>query len=139
MNIRTLMLAIVAVLLAASPIGAQVIEGGEESSVGAQPQKTLRYINPLVMEDTGRLADPCVIRHEGKYYLYVTHGISGSIVWSSDDLVQWNFQKIDMPKGAGSSHLELFRIEATCTLPGTIRDSSGYAIHWVPSSSLVIS
>jgi hypothetical protein len=84
MNIRTLMFTVLAVLWAAVPIKAQVIEGGEESPARAQPQNTLRYIDPLVMEDAGGLADPCVIVHQGRYYLYLTGGLSGG--WTAGSL-----------------------------------------------------
>ena len=81
MYIREAILTIVSVLLAVAPISAQVLQGGGERSADAPPQKTLRYVNPITVEDAGRLADPVVIRIQGKYYLYAT----GGLAWSSDD------------------------------------------------------
>jgi len=65
MHIRKAILTVVLVLLAVASVEAQVI-----------PQKALRYANPLVMEGAGRLADPTVIKFQGKYYLYLTGGVS---------------------------------------------------------------
>jgi len=98
MYIRKAILIIELVLLAVTSISAQMIQGGRSSSTNDQTQKTLRYVNPLVMEDAGRLADPCVIRYQGKYYLYLTGGLSGAVIWSSDDLVQWNSRQISIPE-----------------------------------------
>jgi len=69
-------------------------------------QKTLRYINPLVIEEAGRLADPNVIKFQGKYYLYLTGGLwsggrSGAVVWSSGDLVNWEYHRVSIPEGRG--------------------------------------
>ncbi len=45
-----------------------------------------RYCNPLQV----LLADPCVLRHDGTYYLYATSDIyNGYYVWTSSDLVHW--------------------------------------------------
>lgn len=75
MYVRKGILTIVMMFWAVTPISAQVIQGGGDSSAGPQPSKALRYINPLVMEDAGRLADPAVIKFQGKYYLYLTGGV----------------------------------------------------------------
>lgn len=47
------------------------------------------YTNPII---PGNLADPAVIRHEGRYYLYATgevRGDNGTRVFTSPDLVNW--------------------------------------------------
>ncbi len=48
------------------------------------------YQNPII---EGNLADPAVIHHEGKYYLYATgevDGDNGYRVYTSTDLVNWD-------------------------------------------------
>jgi len=112
MSIRKAIVAIlivVLVILGGTAISMQALQGPRESSIDAQPNKTLRcidpldktsrYVNPLVMENAGRLADSTVIKFQGKYYLYLTGGImsagnSGSAVWSSEDLVHWEYHKV---------------------------------------------
>ncbi|HEY4354608.1 MAG TPA: family 43 glycosylhydrolase [Acidobacteriaceae bacterium] len=64
--------------------------------VSAQtPQPQGRYVNPLQIEDMRSMADPTVLRFQGKYYLYLT----GGAVWVSNDLVTWKHQQIQMPAG----------------------------------------
>ncbi len=102
-------LIVVFVLLVIASISIRALQGPCGSSADAQPNemlcyndpndKTLRYVNPLVMENAGRLADPTVIKFNEKYYLYLTGGImsagnSGSAVWSSEDLVHWEYHKV---------------------------------------------
>ena len=48
------------------------------------------YRNPIVTD--GDFADPFVLRHDGRYYLYATS--PGVPCWSSDDLLTWH------PEGA---------------------------------------
>jgi len=55
----------------------------------------LRYSNPLPIEATRSIADPTVIRFQGKYYLFIT----GGLFWSSDDLVNWEHHPVSMPDG----------------------------------------
>jgi len=100
MRIRKAILTVLLVLLSIASIEAQVIQSTRESPAEPQIGKTLRYVNPLVMEDAGRLADPTVIRFQEKYYLYLTGGLSGGVVWSSDDLVQWDSHKVTLPEGS---------------------------------------
>lgn len=58
--------------------------------LSALPASAQRYINPLVVEGAGNLADPTVIRFEGRYYMYATGGLGpGTSIWASDDLVEW--------------------------------------------------
>lgn len=54
-----------------------------------------RYVNPLPIEDAGRLADPAVIRIGDRYFLYLT----GGLAWSSDDLTEWAYHPVVMPEG----------------------------------------
>jgi hypothetical protein len=60
----------------------------------AEPRHT-RYINPLSIEDTRSIADPTAIKFHGKYYLF----LSGGMVWSSDDLVDWVHHPVQLPGG----------------------------------------
>jgi xylan 1,4-beta-xylosidase len=99
MSIRKAILAVILTLSAVADVEVRAIEGGAESFAFAQPSKVLRYANPLVIENAGRLADPTVIKFQGKYYLYLTGGLfpggrSGAAVWSSQDLVGWEYQKV---------------------------------------------
>lgn len=54
-------------------------------ALAAAPAKT--YRNPII--DRLGPADPHVIRHEGKYYMYPTTDSRGYDVFVSDDLVHW--------------------------------------------------
>jgi xylan 1,4-beta-xylosidase len=51
------------------------------------PRSTKTYHNPII--DRIGPADPHVIRHEGKYYLYPTLDSKGYDVFVSEDLVHW--------------------------------------------------
>jgi len=62
---------------------------------GGSGSAPLRYINPLSIEDTRSVADPMVLRFNGKYYLF----LSGGIGWVSDDLVHWKHQPATLPPG----------------------------------------
>ena len=111
MYIRKALLIVIFGLLPVASIKAQVIE------------KALRYVNPLVMEEAGRLADPTVIKFKGKYYLYLTGGISpggryGAVVWSSDDLVHWENHKVFIPEGRSIEAPAAFDYEGYVYLTG---------------------
>ena len=54
-----------------------------------------RYVNPLAIENSGSIADPAVIRYQGKYLLF----LSGGLVWTSSDLVNWKHNPITLPGG----------------------------------------
>ena len=114
MYIRKAILTIVSALCAVAPTSAQVIRGGGESSADAQPSKALQYVNPLTVEDAGRLADPVVIRIQGKYYLYAT----GGLAWSSDDLVHWNYHQVSMPEGSNIAAPGVFAYQGYVYLTG---------------------
>ncbi len=58
-------------------------------------ESSKRYVNPLSIEDSRSVADPTVLRFQGKYYLF----LSGGAVWVSDDLVSWKHDRIQMPEG----------------------------------------
>jgi len=99
---------------------AQRIEG-EAPEVPSRPR--LRYVNPLVMENAGRLADPTVIKFRGAYYLYLTGGVSpggslGAAVWSSEDLVRWEHHLVSIPQGRGISAPTAFEYEGYVYLTG---------------------
>jgi beta-xylosidase len=57
-----------------------------EPPQGRSAERT--YQNPILNR---RLADPTVIRHEGRFYLYATGDVRGGgyRVWTSADLVNW--------------------------------------------------
>lgn len=52
-----------------------------------------RYVNPLSIEQSRSVADPTVVRFHDKYYMF----LSGGMVWVSDDLVSWRYEKAVMP------------------------------------------
>ncbi len=56
-------------------------------AVPVEMGETKTYRNPIIPH-VGP-ADPCVIRHEGTYYLYPTWDCKGYEVFVSDDLVHW--------------------------------------------------
>jgi xylan 1,4-beta-xylosidase len=106
MYIRNSLLTVVLLLWTFASISAQVIRDGGNRPADSQPGKPLRYINPLVIENAGRLADPTVIKFHGKYYLYLTGGLSSggrseTAVWSSEDLVNWEYHEVSLPEGIG--------------------------------------
>lgn len=89
------------VLLAALNVDMRGIVQAEESSDHSRNGKALRYANPLVIENAGRLADPTVIKFHGKYYLYLTGGFPpgehpGAAVWSSENLGHWDYHKVSI-------------------------------------------
>jgi xylan 1,4-beta-xylosidase len=76
-------LLLLAVLVAVPAAGA-----GAGEPPASQPASTPRtYRNPLMPRQT--MADPHVIRVNGKYYLYGTADTRGYEVFTSDDLVHW--------------------------------------------------
>ena len=87
MKNNCILVSLFAAILATSIAGQGTRPGG-----GAK----LRYVNPLSIEDTRSIADPTVLRFQGKYYLF----LSGGMVWSSDDLVHWKHQPATMPPGS---------------------------------------
>ena len=63
------------------------LQGAESSRTSADGSAKKTYRNPLVPEVV--MADPHVIRVDGKYYLYATTHTRGYDVFVSDDLVNW--------------------------------------------------
>ena len=75
-------------------------------------EKPLRYVNPLpigpFMTEAGRLggsefarsmADPTVIRHDNKWYLFPTGGMGSkgeSQAWVSEDFVHWQYHPLSV-------------------------------------------
>jgi beta-xylosidase len=77
------------------------VEVSGECFGNSQPNRVSRYVNPLIIENAGRLADPTVIKFQGRYYLYLTGGFppgrsSGAAVWSCKDLVHWEYHKVSI-------------------------------------------
>ena len=120
---RAAVLIIVAAFWAAGSISAPVTQAVADREAEARQQDGLRYVNPLVMENAGRLADPTVIEVEGKYYLYLTGGVSpggrfGGAVWSSDDLVRWEHHEVSIAGGRGIGAPTAFEYEGYVYLTG---------------------
>jgi beta-xylosidase len=61
------------------------VRAAQETATNQAPVKT--YRNPLLPER--EIADPFVLRVEGKYYLYPTTDSRGYEVFVSEDLVHW--------------------------------------------------
>jgi len=123
---RAAVLTIVVLFLAVAPMSVPAMQAGGDSSEEDQPQDMARYTNPLVMENAGRLADPTVIELEGKYYLYLTGGVSpggsqGAAVWSSDDLVRWEHHAVSIEGGRGIGAPTAFEYEGWVYLTGNDR------------------
>lgn len=90
-------------IVAAPPAGGQ----------SAAPRK-LRYVNPLPIENSRSIADPAVIRFRGKYLLF----LSGGMLWTSDDLVEWKHQPIRMPGGRRVTAPHAFEFQSSLYLTG---------------------
>ncbi len=60
------------------------------ADVGGEADRNLEYRNPIIRHIGP--ADPCVIRYQGKYYLYPTWDGRGYDVFVSEDLVHWQQQ-----------------------------------------------
>jgi len=74
-----------------------------------------RYVNPLSIEDTRSIADPTVLRFHGKYYLF----LSGGMVWSSPDLVNWTHHAVQLPGGRrGATAPNVFEYQGSLYLTG---------------------
>ncbi len=59
--------------------------------------KSVELKNPII---PGYFADPSVVQHEGKFYLYATADPWGTdflSCWVSDDFKDWTFQKLNWP------------------------------------------
>lgn len=84
MIIHSAILALCLVPLAAAPAPGSP-QAGDPAPPGGGSGRT--YRNPVI-ERLGP-ADPHVIRHEGKYYMYPTTDSRGYEVFVSDDLVRW--------------------------------------------------
>jgi hypothetical protein len=117
------MLLIAATLWAVAPATAQLTRESNAAGSEARPQEGLRYVNPLVMENAGRLADPTVIKVGGGYYLYLTGGVSpgrglGAAVWASDDLVRWEHHEVSIEGGRGVVAPTAFEYEGYVYLTG---------------------
>ncbi len=70
-------------------------------AVAAVDSGKAAYSNPII--DHIGPADPCVIRYEGKYYLYPTWDGRGYDVFVSDDLIHWQQKPkcfVDARRGA---------------------------------------
>ena len=84
------------------------------STLAIAEDTKLRYVNPLTIEDTRSIADPTVLRFQGKYYLF----LSGGFTWSSDDLVHWKHQPATMPAGSRVTAPAAFEYQGYVYLTG---------------------
>ncbi|MEZ4703297.1 MAG: glycoside hydrolase family 43 protein [Rhodothermales bacterium] len=66
-------------------LGALILLLACPSRVSAQPRT---YTNPV--GDSIFVADPSVLTHQGRYYLYGTSAGDGFRAWTSENLVDWN-------------------------------------------------
>jgi len=81
---RTLTIALLLAVIASLPaVGAEPAATPDKA-----PSKT--YRNPLLPDR--EIADPFVLRVDGRYYLYPTSDARGYEVFVSDDLVHWEFK-----------------------------------------------
>lgn len=72
----------------------------DDEEEGMQFEEIEYYKNPLMTAETDNawpsygFGDPFVMRHNGKYYLYVStkDGSLGIKCWTSDDLVDWTYE-----------------------------------------------
>lgn len=78
--------------------------------------ETVELNNPIL---PGYFADPSLVQHEGKFYMYVTADPWGTdflSCWVSDDFQNWTFNKLNWPT------------KQACTSP-----KSGDSMVWAPS------
>jgi xylan 1,4-beta-xylosidase len=103
---RIASLTFMSAFLAVTSMPAQVIQGSRGGSAGAPANKTLRYVNPLPVDNSQRIGDPIIIRFQDKYWLY----LSGGMTWSSDDLVSWTHHPVTLPPGrrVGAPHVLVY-------------------------------
>src|ERR1035438_1060724 len=73
------------VLVIATLIICPSVRAAQETATNQIPART--YRNPLLPDR--EIADPFVLRVDGKYYLYPTTDTRGYEVFVSDDLVHW--------------------------------------------------
>ncbi len=122
MRIRGVVLAITAVIFTVGAVLGAVAAvaggGGQGDSAVLQAGQAPRYVNPLVFENAGRLADPTVIQFEDKYYLYATGGLDEGRVWSSDDLVNWEHHQVILEGGHWSDAPAAFVHDGTVYVNG---------------------
>ena len=70
------------------------------SLVACVPKKAIKLVelqNPII---PGYFADPSIVMHEGKFYMYATvdpWGAEYLSCWISDDFQNWTFQKLNWP------------------------------------------
>lgn len=73
--------------------GNPTVQKSQESS----PENLVELQNPVL---PGYFADPSIVQHEGKFYMYVTADPWGTdflSCWVSDDFQNWTFNKLNWP------------------------------------------
>lgn len=61
------------------------------------PRQSIELHNPVI---PGYFADPSIVQHEGKFYMYVTADPWGGdflACWESEDFREWTFNKLNWP------------------------------------------
>lgn len=88
---------------------AAIVAGALILAVGMGPAATKKtYTNPVINEIGP--ADPCVVSHKGKYYLYPTGDNRSYHVYTSVDLVHWvKSRKVFQPGGVNVWAPDVFR------------------------------
>jgi hypothetical protein len=79
--------------------------------------------NPLL---PGYFADPSIVRHDGKWYIYATIDPWGGDrlgVWESSDFANWTFRSIDWPTKAAATSQE--SSDAMVWAPSVVRAADG--------------
>lgn len=92
--------------------GNPTVQKNQESS----PETLVELQNPIL---PGYFADPSIVQHDGKFYMYVTADPWGTdflSCWVSDDFQSWTFNKLNWPT------------KEACTSP-----LSGDSKVWAPS------
>ncbi|MDR1681963.1 MAG: family 43 glycosylhydrolase [Candidatus Symbiothrix sp.] len=68
-----------------------------QTQILAQTESTVELHNPVI---PGTFADPSVVEHEGKFYVYATidpWGGDSLACWASDDFQNWELHKLNYP------------------------------------------
>ncbi len=84
------------------------------------PVKTLKIKNPIIK---GFFADPSIVKHKGKHYIYATIDPWGGdelAVFESSDFIKWDRKKINWPtlKACQTAESSSARVWAPCVIQG---------------------
>lgn len=90
-------------ILLAVVLGTMFCGSGCSTTSRGSTETTFRYCNPII---DGYLADPFVLRSNGRYYLFATGGSSDGRyipIYQSSDLVHWQFVRGAVARGPEGS------------------------------------